>query len=147
MLGSIVLSVILLGVYAFMVFSVPAEFDLGNQGSRIDALDNELLRDGASSVNCGHVGARRDPVPSTDCALTAFRAKKPFHVRYELQGIDSDVAIGWRGTWDGSVTKFDFDGAPIGGGGTSEKWQQVSERNCPKPVRLSRANDGRLRCD
>lgn len=111
-----------------------------------DALDLRMKKLAPSAIDCGRVRVRANPEPATRCALAAFAAKKTFHIRYDMQGIDSDVAIGLVGTRNGSVTALLFDGDPTGGGGTSPSRQRVGEKQCPSPVVLFRSPNGRINC-
>src|ERR1700730_769825 len=48
---------------------------------------------GPHAVDCGKGLVGGDPKTATACALAAQRAGKPFRVRYDMQGIDSSVAV------------------------------------------------------
>jgi hypothetical protein len=111
-----------------------------------DLLDRTMKRLVPDGIDCGRVRIGGDPGPATDCALAAFEEKRAFLIRYDLQGIDSDVAIGLVGTPDGSVKALLFDGDPHGQGGTSLSRQRVGEEACPAPVVLFRSPKGRLSC-
>lgn len=79
---------------------------------------------------------RGDPEPATRCVLKAFSHKMPFRVRYDRQGIDSDVALGVVGAPDDQVFEIDFDGNVMGGGRTTPGLERTIVKTCPKPVVL-----------
>jgi hypothetical protein len=101
---------------------------------------------GPGAINCGRVGVNEDPKTATDCALAAFHAGKPFRVRYDLQGIDSDVAAGLSRAKSGKLYGMFFDGDPMGGGGVSKNRQRFITTLCPNPVHVWVTRDGRLNC-
>lgn len=111
-----------------------------------DLLRRTLHKEGRQSLDCGRVRRGADPAPATHCAMAAFTAGKSFHVRYDMQGIDSDVAIALASFGDGKVQTLLFDGDPDGQGGTWIFRQRVSRQPCPLPVRLSVTPQGRLKC-
>jgi hypothetical protein len=113
---------------------------------RKDLLDRRMQILVPDGVDCGRVGIHGDPSHATQCTLAAFNAHKAFRVRFDKQGIDSDVADGLVGTADGTVTTLMFDGDPSGGGGTSLFGQRVTPRPCPVPAQLFETRDGRLTC-
>jgi hypothetical protein len=111
-----------------------------------DLLEQRMKELAPDAVNCGRVGIRINPQKASNCAMDAFKSKKPFQVRYDLQGIDSSVAVGWVGSANGKVIAISFDGDPMGGGGTSASRQRVNEKACPQPVKLFISPQGRLNC-
>ena len=111
-----------------------------------DNLDRRLSEIAQSGTDCGRVNVRQNPKGASDCAVKAFHAHQPFRVRFDLQGIDSSVAVGFAGTEQGDVIAFFFDGDPAGKEGTSATRQSVSGRKCPKPVTLFKSPEGRLEC-
>lgn len=111
----------------------------------VDLLDVEINNiAGPEAVNCGHVVINGDVHPATDCALTAQAKGKSFRVRYDLQGIDSHVAVAIVRTPAGVVETLDYDSDPAGGGGWAN--QVVFPRPCPTPVHLWITPAGRLNC-
>ena len=104
-----------------------------------DALDQAMKKLAPWATDCGRVPVRGNPEAATRCALDAFAAKRSFRVRYAMQGIDSNVAIGLVAASDGRVTALAFDD-----GG---HWRQpVYQWQCPVPVVLFRSSKGRLNC-
>jgi hypothetical protein len=100
---------------------------------------------GPHSIDCGRVGIHEDPKAATDCALSAFKAGKPFRVRYDLQGIDSDVSAGMLRASTGKVYGVVFDSAGMSNG-PKEKPRYFIATPCPKPVHIFVTKSGRLNC-
>jgi hypothetical protein len=126
---------------------ISASPDLGRVEDGHDLMERRSEElSGMGSTDCGTVGIRENPQRATKCALRVFSEGKPFHVRYDLMGIDSDVAEGIVGSAGGQVYELDFDGDPAGHEGTSRARQWVGVRNCPTPVHLWVNSDGRLEC-
>jgi uncharacterized membrane protein YuzA (DUF378 family) len=69
------------------------------RGDAMERRSRQLASMGA--INCGRVGIGGNPKKPTDCALVANSAAAPFRIRYDIQGIDSDVAGGFARTPDG----------------------------------------------
>ena len=100
---------------------------------------------GENAMNCGRapqssrVTGQPRPADVTDCALHQFAAKKKFYARYDLEGFDSEQAIG-----------FAFDGTKL----YTVTWQRTSWTNrqtidvqeCPTPIELTKTRLGRLAC-
>ena len=69
-----------------------------------DALDRQSRQlAGPGAINCGRVQLRASAEAASKCALKAQDARKPFRVRYDLQGVDSEVAIAIIRTPKGTV--------------------------------------------
>jgi hypothetical protein len=102
---------------------------------------------GPKAIDCGRVGIHQDPKLATDCALSAFKAGKPFRVRYDLQGIDSSVAAGLIRTPDGKLYGMVFDSVGMTKSGSpNEKLRYFITTACPKPVHVWVTESGRLNC-
>jgi len=101
---------------------------------------------GSRAVNCGRVLVHANPKASTECALKAFNKGKPFRVRYDLQGFDSDVSAGLVYTPEGKLYGLVFDGDPLGQVGTSWSRQRTEKQPCPSPFHLYVNPNGRLNC-
>jgi hypothetical protein len=73
-----------------------------------------LAAEGA--VDCGRVRLGQSPIVAADCVEAALASKSAFVVRQELQGIDSQVEIGFLVDQDGVVQQLTHDsnlcGAP-----------------------------------
>ncbi len=147
----VVVGVVVLGVV--ILWSLPGLRPLGLTGGLVlqsppivDLLDQTLARSSPDATNCGRVKVRGNPTEATDCAMGAFKQHKPFKVRYDQQGIDSSVAVGFAGRNDGTFKAWTFDGDFMGGGGTSATRQRVDEIPCPMPLILRRTKNGKLTC-
>jgi hypothetical protein len=101
---------------------------------------------GTRAIDCGRVEILESPERATKCGLVAFQQHKPFRVRYNVQGIDSNVAAGLALTEKGNLYEMSFDGDPRGGGGTSPRRQRWSKELCPKPFQVRVTKSGRLTC-
>jgi len=102
---------------------------------------------GPHAIDCGHVSYRGNLTGANECALKAFGQRKPFRVRYDLRGLDSDISVGLVYTPDGKLYRLDFDGDPIRGqGGTSWSRQRVGKTACPLPLQMYINRDGYLNC-
>jgi hypothetical protein len=101
---------------------------------------------GGNAINCGTVSTHGDPAPATSCGLKAQSEGQPFRVRYNIIGIDSDVAAGLVRTPDGQLYAIGFTGNIFGQGGTSLRLQRVGQKPCPEPLHLYVNPSGRLNC-
>jgi len=101
---------------------------------------------GPHATDCGRVRVRADPTAASACGLKAFHQGTPFRVRYDLQGIDSNVSAGLVFTPEGRLYGLAFDGDPMGHGGTSWSRQRAEKVSCPSPFHLYTNPNGRLNC-
>ena len=106
---------------------------------------------GPDAVDCGHVGIRQSPQGATDCGLKAFSENRPFRLSYQLQGIDSDVAVGVVYTKAGEAFGADFDSMGWDVSGLPKDHVLSAENHiitypCPKPVKFRKTRTGRLTC-
>jgi hypothetical protein len=106
---------------------------------------------GPIAVDCGRVRIRHNPSAATECVLNAFENKKAFLVRYDLRGIDSQVAVGLAGDLAGRAFGVAYDSQgwsdkglhrPSVGNGD----QHLITTPCPKPVKLRKTVNGQLTC-
>ena len=96
---------------------------------------------GEGAVNCGHASLSSTDVSDvTSCALLAYSSKKTFYIQYDVQGIDSELAVG-----------FAFNGKDI----YAVAWEKlyswrpqeiVHVEMCPTPTSLYRTGTGKLNC-
>jgi hypothetical protein len=116
-----------------------------NDGAGSDLLERRTRQlAGPDAVDCGRVGPRAEPKKATDCAITANQAGKAFRVRYDMQGIDSYVAVAFVRLPDGTVEALSYDSDPMGGGGHAH--EVVGVHKCPAPVQLYATPKGHLSC-
>jgi hypothetical protein len=104
-----------------------------------------------AALNCGWVGIRQDPTAASDCALKAFAHKRPFYVRYDLQGIDSSVSAGLAGGISGNVYFVEYDSMGwetdgLAKGAEVTDGKHIYVEPCPNPVKLRKTQTGRLSC-
>jgi len=113
---------------------IPAEDKLEIESKRLAGL---------GAIDCGRVKIQSDPKDATACAIGAQKAAKPFRIRYDLQGIDSLVAVAIVRTPSGTVGSLTYDSDPSGGGQVGEV---VYPKRCPEPVHLWINPSGRINC-
>lgn len=113
-------------------------------GDSMDWRSHRMM--GWRGIDCGTVKIGTDPAAATDCALQAQSQGKAFRVRYNIQGIDSDVAGGIVRTTSGELYALSFDGDPSGGGRTSLVRQHSAKFACPQPYHLWVNPKGRVNC-
>jgi hypothetical protein len=136
--------------YGWMLWNMPKwEQRVGTFALRTfgDAWQRESrVLSGHHATDCGRVQVRGNPETATECALKAFREGRPFRVRYDLQGIDSDVSAGLVYTPEGKLYALVFDGDPSGQGGTSWSRQRTEKLPCPVPFQVYVNPRRRLNC-
>ena len=117
-----------------------------------DMLDRNLRkRAGSGALNCGTVSIHGDPRAANSCALAAIESGRSFYVRYDLQGLDSRIALGItaRTTTEAYLLEYDSWGWSNEGLKPSEtliEGNHILLTPCPKPVRLREVPDGQLSC-
>jgi hypothetical protein len=106
---------------------------------------------GGAALNCGSVGIRQNPDSASDCALRALAHRSPFYVRYDLQGIDSEVSAGLAGDAAGNMYFVEYDSMGWETNGLSKGAEVTDGKHiymepCPNPVTLRKTRTGRLTC-
>ncbi|HET6842223.1 MAG TPA: carboxypeptidase-like regulatory domain-containing protein [Candidatus Angelobacter sp.] len=106
---------------------------------------------GAAAIDCGHVQVKASPASATKCAVRAFRQGKPFVVRYDIAGIDSELAGGFASNGDGDVYGVLFDSMGMSGGDlkdgeTMPDGSHTFIMPCPRPARIRVNKYGRATC-
>jgi len=99
-------------------------------GSSSPACDLDALlrrRAGAGAVDCGHVGIGAATAATDQCIADRSAAGTPFFARYDVQGIDSQVAMGVVRDPRGQTSVLLWDSDPSGGSGAPA---QISESVC-----------------
>ena len=129
----------------------PSERDPTNR-IMIERLRSLAGRGGKQATECRNTahGARR--ILKTECALEAFKEKKPFYVRFANQGVDYEVwSNGFAGDADGNVWELDFDSKGLSQS-SLPKAAELHDDNrivvipCPKPIALTLNVLGALTC-
>jgi|SRR5260370_4971804 len=96
---------------------------------------------GESAINCGRASrSSLSPADVTDCAFQEYVSKKKFYVRYDLQGIDSELAVGFA--FDGQRVYAVTWERTIGWGDQ----QTLHVEECPSPIKLVKTKSGTLNC-
>jgi hypothetical protein len=117
-----------------------------------ELLDRRLQRiAGPGAHNCGHVRVNENPTNATACALVALKHRRPFYVRYDESGIDSEVADGIAGDSTGDVYSVGFDSMAINpgwmpAGASMPDGFHTKVIPCSKPVRVRKNHHGKLVC-
>ena len=105
---------------------------------------------GPMAVDCGRVTIRHDTSSASECAINAFESKKAFVVRYDLPGIDSQVAVGLAGDSAGRTYGIAYDSMGWSDEGLHRpalrKDRNLITTACPRPVRLRKTGGGGLTC-
>ncbi len=96
---------------------------------RGDALDRAIRRRVGYAQDCGTVPIGVNRASSQACAVSAFKAKQPFRVRYIEQGDDSEHATAIAGTAQGQVFIYRYDSLM----GTGNVGDSVYESTCIGP--------------
>ena len=134
---------VLIGVPAIVVMTAIAIHYWNLYGpDLLEERVEEIAR--GNSIDCGRVKIGEAPGSATACALAAHQAGKPFHVRYDIRGIDSQVAIAIVRDATGNVSALAYDSDIQGGGGRGH--QVVNSSACPKPFHLWVNPSGRINC-
>ncbi len=115
-----------------------------------DPMQRELFAlAGPTAVDCGRVEIRHDPSSASECVLNAFESKEAFFVRYDLPGMDSQVAVGLAGDRAGRAFGIAYDS--MGWSGQPPPSLRNEDKHlittpCPKPVKLRKTARGQLTC-
>ena len=94
--------------------------------------------------DCGRIAPNQNRAPASECALKALTDKKPFHIRYDLQGYEGIYSFGLAG--DASENLYaveDYsllaDLPPVAG-------TRIRITPCPKPIKTRMSTEGILTC-
>jgi len=99
-------------------------------GSSSPACDLDALlrrRAGAGAVDCGHVAIGASTTATDQCIADQSAAGTPFFARYDVQGIDSRVALGVVREPQGQTSVLLWDSDPSGGSGAPAR---ITESVC-----------------
>jgi hypothetical protein len=111
----------------------------GRLGPAQDVVNRLLSFTGSNPVECGrHLRPGWTNPPTADlperwltCVRQAARANRPFFLLIQNMGIDSWVASGFVGAFDGIIRQFSYDSDPMGGGGAPPNFRV---RPCSAPA-------------
>jgi len=105
---------------------------------------------GDRATDCGHVGLHQSPATVNDCTLAAWKANRSFVVRYDVQGIDSELVVGLASNGNGEISSVKYDS--MGWSTDGLRGEKVTEDNhilltpCPRPTKLFASKSGYLSC-
>lgn len=117
-----------------MAEEYPHALDLGFKidGDGLDWHARALA--GPMAKDCGRVPIYGDISMAVRCVFEEEAKGRPFRVRFDLQGIDADVAAAFVRTPVGRRYELHFVGTMTGRGGTSLFGQRVWEKVCQEGV-------------
>jgi len=105
------------------------------------AIDNKLrllAGNGVSpTLDCARVAVHQNvsPNPASECALNALSNKKPFHVRFDLQGYEGIYSFGLVG--DGLDNVYTIEDDSLLHDIETPAGTRVVVTPCPKPLKIS----------
>lgn len=118
----------------------------------IPVLSNRLKQfAGDGAIDCGAVGLGQEPDTASGRALKTHAEGRPLYVSYTVQGIDSQVAIGFAADGAGNVYALEYDSSGWSYEGLGKHLQlsdgnHITMERCSKPVNLRKARSGRVTC-
>ncbi len=106
---------------------------------------------GAKAIDCGRVAVNESAEKSTACALDAFHRSNPFHVSYEMKGIDAQLSDGVALDSSGNGYGVIFDSLGVSGenlpkGATMPDGSHTVVLGCPRPIKLRKTKNGKVTC-
>ena len=114
-------------------------------------VDKLVMLAGNEAMNCGWVKLGQNPNSASDCALLAFRQKKPFYISYDA-GAWQWISEGLAGNSAGDVYYVEYavvaflDLIPPRSGVQTIGDNHIRFGPCPKPSTLTKTDSGRLTC-
>lgn len=97
-----------------------------------------------STLNCGRIGISQNRGAATECALQALINKKPFHVRFDLQGWESVYYFGLAG--DHSENLYTVEDYSMLADAPQIPGSRIATKPCPKPIKPRVSPGGILTC-
>jgi hypothetical protein len=85
-----------------------------------------------------------DATPASECALNALMDKKPFHVRFDMQGYEGIYCFGLAG--DGSENLYAVEDSSLLVDMTPVAGTRIRVTPCPKPIKTRLSTRGILAC-
>jgi hypothetical protein len=118
-----------------------------------DRLKALASRGRTEAIDCSYVKADEKIDTAGECALKAFAARRPFYVRYYLQGDNSFGYMGFAGDADGMIYGVQYYSrrVPVWIGVLPKEAQLLDGNHtlvmpCPKPITLTKTEDGEVSC-
>ncbi|HXM97526.1 MAG TPA: hypothetical protein VN982_03535 [Candidatus Dormibacteraeota bacterium] len=108
---------------------------------------------GLAAIDCNAVNPTQNTATATECALSAFAARKPFYVRYYLQRPESFQYAGLAGTAEGVVYQMFYAPGETVWMGTPTETGKLMDGNhifvmpCTEPIKLTKLEGGELTCN
>ena len=99
---------------------------------------------GSQATDCGQVPFTGNSSSADACSVAAFKAKQPFYVRYDLEGMDSTIAQIFIGTSQGQIYIIFYDSDPSGGSGAAAT---ITEDLCTNPRISTDKGRERITCE
>ncbi|HLW83572.1 MAG TPA: hypothetical protein VKR60_00075 [Candidatus Sulfotelmatobacter sp.] len=117
----------------FLIYSLVLSAQIADPSGVMDRRMRSIA--GPQALNCGRVEIGADDKTALTCAWKAVRKKQPFFVRYDLQGIDSFVSVGFAGNDDQDVYMIQFDSYGSDVADPPDERHNVATK-CPRPVQI-----------
>ena len=95
-------------------------------------------------MDCGRIAVSQDRTPASECALNALMNKKPFHLRFDLQGYEGIYVFGLA--WDGSENLYAVEDYSLFADMTPVAGARIGVTPCPKPIKTRITAGGILTC-
>jgi autotransporter translocation and assembly factor TamB len=117
-----------------------------------EVMDQRLQKlAGPTAIACGHVKVNTSSKNATACVQRAFTQNKPFYVRYDVVGIDAEIAGGLASSGSHSVYAVTFDSMGMSTEGLTDEETMPDGSHtvvtpCPKPVKIRKDSQGRVTC-
>lgn len=117
-----------------------------------EVMDQRLRKlAGSSAISCGHVKVNTSSKNATTCVQRAFGEGKAFYVRYDVVGIDAELAGGLASNGARRVYAVTFDSMGMSTEGLTDEETMPDGSHtvvtpCPKPVKIRKDSQGRATC-
>jgi hypothetical protein len=125
----------------FLYSVLPLERDRAELDRRLGLLAGNGVR---TTMDCGRIAVSQDRAPASECALNALMNKRPFHVRFDLQGFEGIYVFGLVG--DGSENLYAVEDSSLLADMTPVAGTRIVVTPCPKPVTTRITPGGILTC-
>jgi len=125
----------------FLYPVLPLEKNRAELDRRLAILASNGVR---TTMNCGRIAVSGDRAAASECVLNALMNKKPFHVRFDLQGYEGIYVFGLAG--DGSESLYAVEDYSLLGDMTPIAGTRIVVTPCPKPIKTRATPGGILTC-